>query len=181
MSCPSCPLDNLQSLWRNGWVLSTKSCKKLFPLPTLCQTKRLTTWSLKTIHKNAIQKKTFTMNCRGQSKRHLICRGKLLSAHHGGAGCRCYGATCLTWNRSIGHCMTLYNTWMCALRDTEGVKKVRWKNAFVHFPPIWSERLDSRSCSDEDAGDKCGKHSKEPPWQSKYNCRLTWVLSHVFK
>ena len=41
------------------------------------------------------------MNCRGQSKRHLICRGKLLSAHHGGAGRRCYGATCLTWNRSI--------------------------------------------------------------------------------
>ena len=30
-----------------------------------------------------------------------ICRGKLLSAHQGGAGRRCYGATCLTWNRSI--------------------------------------------------------------------------------
>ena len=31
MSCPSCPLDDLQSLWRNGWVLSTKSCKTTFP------------------------------------------------------------------------------------------------------------------------------------------------------
>ena len=63
--------------------------------------KRLTTWSLKTLHKNAIPKKTFTMNYRGQSKRHPICRGKLLSAHQGGAGRRCYGATWLTWNRSI--------------------------------------------------------------------------------
>ena len=41
------------------------------------------------------------MNCRGQSKRHPICRGKLLSAHQGGAGRRCYGATCLTWNRCV--------------------------------------------------------------------------------
>ena len=54
---------------------------------------------------NAAQKlhsETFAMNYRGQSKRHPICRGKLLSAHQGGAGRRCYGATCLTWNRSIG-------------------------------------------------------------------------------
>ena len=78
-----------------------KELKIFFPQPTLCQTKRLTTWSLKTIHKNAIHKKTFTINSRGQSKLHLICRGRLLSAHHGGAGRRCYGATCLTWNRSI--------------------------------------------------------------------------------
>ena len=102
MSCRSCPLDDPQSLWRNGWVLSKKSCKNLFPQPTLFQKKRLTTWSLKTLHKNAIQKKTFTMNYGDQSKRHPICRGKLLSAHQGGAGRRCYGATCLTWNRSIG-------------------------------------------------------------------------------
>ena len=100
MSCRWCPLDDLQSLWRNGWVLSKKSCKNLFPQPPLLQKKRLTTWSLKTLHKNAVQKKTFTMNYRGQSKRHPICRGKLLSAHQGGAGRRCYGATCLTWNRS---------------------------------------------------------------------------------
>ena len=51
---------------------------------------------------NAVQKKTFTMNYRGQSKRHPICRGKLLSAHQGGAGRCCYGARCLTWNRSVG-------------------------------------------------------------------------------
>ena len=94
MSCRSCPLDDLQSMWRNGWVLSKKSCKNLFPQPTLFQKK-------KTLHKNAIQKKTFTMNYRGQSKRHPICRGKLLSSHQGGAGRRCYGATWLTWNRSI--------------------------------------------------------------------------------
>ena len=30
MSCRWCPLDDLQSLWRNGWVLSKKSCKNLF-------------------------------------------------------------------------------------------------------------------------------------------------------
>ena len=101
MSCRSCPLDDLQSMWRNGWVLSKKSCKNLFPQPTLFQKKRLTTWSLKTLHKNAIQnsKKTFTMNYRGQSKRHPICRGKLLSAHQGGAGRRCYGATRLSCER----------------------------------------------------------------------------------
>ena len=101
MSCRAYPLDHLQSLWRNGWVLSKKICKNLFPLPTLFQKKRLTTWSLKTLHKYAVQKKTFTMNYRGQSKRHPICRGKFLSAHQGGPGRRCYGATCLTWNRSI--------------------------------------------------------------------------------
>ena len=47
------------------------------------------------------------MNCRGQSKRRPICWGKLLSAHQGGAGRRCYGATCLTWNRSITRSTTL--------------------------------------------------------------------------
>ena len=51
MSCRWCPLDDLQSLWRNGWVLSKKSCKNLFPQPPLLQKKRLTTWSLKTLHK----------------------------------------------------------------------------------------------------------------------------------
>ena len=67
--------------------------QKSFPTAdTLPEKKRLTTWSLKTLHKNAIQKKTFTMNYRAQSKRHPICRGKLLSAHQGGAGRRCYGA-----------------------------------------------------------------------------------------
>ena len=101
MSCRSCPLDDLQSMWKNGWVLPKKSCKNILPQPTLFQKKRLTTWSLKTLLKNAIQKKTFTMNYRGHSKRHPICRGKLLSAHQGGAGRRCYGATWLTWNRSI--------------------------------------------------------------------------------
>ena len=71
--------------------------KKSYPTAdTFPEKKRLTTWSLKTLHKHAIQKKTFTMNCRGQSNRHPICRGKLLSAHQGGAGRRCYGATCLT-------------------------------------------------------------------------------------
>ena len=34
-------------------------------------------------------------------KSYPICRGNLLSAHHGGAGRRYYGATWLTWNRSI--------------------------------------------------------------------------------
>ena len=96
-----CPLDDLQSLWRNGRLLSHKRCKNLFLQPTLCHTKRLTTSGLKTLHKDAIQKKTFTINCRDQSKCHLICRRSLLSAHHGRAGRCCYGATCLTWNRSI--------------------------------------------------------------------------------
>ena len=39
MSCRSCPLDDLQSLWRNGSVLSKKSCKNLFPQPTPFQKK----------------------------------------------------------------------------------------------------------------------------------------------
>ena len=39
MSCRSCPLDDLQSLWRNDWLLSKKSCKNLFPQPTLFQKK----------------------------------------------------------------------------------------------------------------------------------------------
>ena len=118
MSCRSCPLDDPQSLWRNGWVLFKKSCKNLFPQPTLFQKKRLTTWSLKTLHQKAIQKKTFTMNYRDQSKRHPICRGKLLSAHQGGAGRRCYGATCLTWNRSI-ECRVLAEDLKIARKDNK--------------------------------------------------------------
>ena len=39
--------------------------------------KRLTTCCLKTLHKNAIPKKAFAMNYRGQSKRHPICMRKV--------------------------------------------------------------------------------------------------------
>ena len=78
--------------------------------------KRLTTWSLKTLHKHAIQKKTFTMNCRGQPKRRPICRRKLLSAHQGGAGRRCYGATCLTSNLST-YMVYIYCVYMVLIRQ----------------------------------------------------------------
>ena len=86
------------SLARDQWPCGSKWCSCSAVLPD--STHFSPFLGLKTLHQNAIQKKTFTMNCRGQSKRQPICRGKLLSAHHGGAGRRCYGATCLTWNWS---------------------------------------------------------------------------------
>ena len=112
-----------------------RRAEKYFPKPTLCKTRHLTTWSLKRLHQNAIQRKTFTMNCRGQSKGHPIYRGKLLSAHYGGAGRRCYGATCLTWNRSIsgGSSINSKSSKLCGILPS----RVGWQP--------WFERLKEAS------------------------------------
>ena len=142
MSCRSCPLDDAKPVKKRLGSMQ-EELKNIFPKPTLCKARHLTTWSLKTLHQNAIQRKTFTMNCRGQSKGHPICRGKLLSAHHGGAGRRCYGATCLTWNRSILCELGYFARMFSSSLRSERLQLQTWYRQACMGPPKGLERSSS--------------------------------------